>query len=213
MNQLLEIPTLTGILVRLEPLSEKHIDSLTSASMFDRSTYKYANVPEGYIGVEAYVRSLVEASKRGDTLPFAQVSIADNVVIGVTRYLNLRYREGATLPFAVEIGGTWLALFAQGSGANLEAKLLLMNHAFDNWAVERVDIKTDSRNLQARRAIEGLGAHFEGVLRSWQPSQVRGEEQLYRDSAMYSIIRSDWDTTREALTYRLQQKLASINQQ
>jgi RimJ/RimL family protein N-acetyltransferase len=78
-----------------------------------------------------------------------------------------------------------------------------MSHAFEVWGVARVDIKTDARNEQARRAIERLGARPEGVLRSWQPSLVPGEEGRLRDTAMYSVVAEEWPGVRDGLAARV----------
>jgi RimJ/RimL family protein N-acetyltransferase len=98
--------------------------------------------------------------------------------------VSLRTRDGDAAPYAVGIGGTWLAASAQRTGVNREAKLLLLTHAFDHWHVGRVEIQTDARNARSRAAISALGATFEGTLRNWQPSHVAGEEHRLRDSAM-----------------------------
>lgn len=79
-----------------------------------------------------------------------------------------------------------------------------MSHAFDTLRVARVDLKTDARNLRSRRALEALGATFEGVLRSWSMSWAPGEEELLRDSAMYSVIAPEWPAVRDRLAARLQ---------
>jgi RimJ/RimL family protein N-acetyltransferase len=79
----------------------------------------------------------------------------------------------------------------------------MLTHAFDVWKVQRLDLKTDERNRRSRRAIERLGARFDGVLRNWQPSQVVGEESLMRDSAIYSIVPTEWPPIRERLRSRL----------
>jgi RimJ/RimL family protein N-acetyltransferase len=107
------------------------------------------------------------------------------------------------VPYAVEIGGTWLAASAQRTGVNVEAKLLLLDQAFERWRVGRVDFKTDARNLRSRTAILALGARFEGVLANWQPSQAPGEEAALRDSALYAILATDWPDVRGALVARL----------
>jgi RimJ/RimL family protein N-acetyltransferase len=103
----------------------------------------------------------------------------------------------------VEIGWTWLAASAQGTGINTDAKLLLLRHAFETLGVARVDLKTDARNHRSRRAIEGLGATFEGVLRRWSPSWTPGEEGRLRDSAMYSFIDVEWPDREDRLRRRL----------
>ncbi len=78
-----------------------------------------------------------------------------------------------------------------------------MGHAFGSLRIARVDLKTDARKARSRRAIEALGATFEGVLRSWSMSWAPGEEGLLRDSAMYSVIAPEWDAVRNRLVARL----------
>jgi RimJ/RimL family protein N-acetyltransferase len=123
--------------------------------------------------------------------------------VGCTAYWDPRTWPGRDDLRAIEVGFTWLSASAQGSGINAEAKLLLMSHAFDVLQVARVDFKTDARNARSRRALEALGATFEGVLRSWSMSWAPGEEGLLRDSAMYSVIAPEWDAVRSRLTARL----------
>jgi RimJ/RimL family protein N-acetyltransferase len=200
----LEAPTLTGDVVRLEPLSARHVDDLLVASSEHRDTYGWTTVPEGRDEVERYVGTLLDAVAEGETLAFAQVRIADGRAVGVTRFLTLRYRNAiSTTPYAVEIGGTWLAASAQGTALNTEAKLLLLTHAFDVWDAGRVDLKTDARNERSRAAIEAIGATFEGVLRSWQPSHALDEDGQLRDSAIYSIVAAEWPDVRARLEDRL----------
>jgi len=148
----------------------------------------------------ARVEELLRDFDSGLIVPFAQVDATTNRVVGMTRFLTLRWRTGHTGPYAVEIGGTWLAASAQRSGINTEAKFLLLTHAFEVWNVARVDIKTDDRNERAKKAIARLGASFEGVLRHWQPSQVAGEESAYRNTAMYSITEEEWPAIASTLT-------------
>jgi RimJ/RimL family protein N-acetyltransferase len=194
---------LGGRLVRLEPLDESHVGELADAAAESRASYGYTLVPEGREAMAAHVRELLAVAARGEELPFAQIRVVDGRAVGLTRFLTLRRRPGETLPYAVEIGGTWLAGSAQRSGINLEAKRLLLEHAFERWHVGRVDLKTDARNARSRAAILALGVRFEGVLRHWQPSLVPGEEELLRDSALYSILPTEWPEVRELLTARL----------
>jgi RimJ/RimL family protein N-acetyltransferase len=199
----LDPPTLSGAIVRLEPLTVDHIDDLVAASGEARDTYGFTTVPEGRESVRRYVDWLLEQSANGEYVPFTQVRVRDGVAVGMTNYLTIRWAPDAQYPYAVEVGGTWLAHSAQRSGTNREAKLLLFTHAFEQWGVGRVDLKTDARNARSRAAIEGVGARFEAVLRSWQPSHVKGEEGQLRDSAIHSIVAADWPDVRDALAARL----------
>jgi RimJ/RimL family protein N-acetyltransferase len=198
-----QAPTLHGELVRLEPLSSSHVPELVNAAGSDRSTYGYTWVPAGREEMEYFVSTLLERNALGEQIPFAQIRLSDGRPIGCTSFLNLRRVEGHELPYAVEIGHTWLGREAQRTGINTEAKLLLFTHAFERWGVVRVDVKTDVRNERSRRAIEDMGARFEGVLRRWQPSYVPGEEGRFRDTAMYSVVREEWPEVRSGLERRL----------
>ena len=115
-------------------------------------------------------------------------------MVGCTRFLNPLWPLGREHPDEVEIGGTWLSTSAQRSAINTEAKLLLLTHAFETWHVQRVAICTDARNAQSRRAIERLGARFEGELRRHRRSTRAGEGTRLRDTATYAITIDDWPT-------------------
>ena len=196
--------TLVGQLVRLEPLSIQHELQLAEAAEEDRGSYAFTWVPRAPDMPEYIARHMARATA-GDLSPYAQIRVATGRAVGVTAYLNPRVLPETLAPFAVEIGCTWLAASAQGTGINVESKMLLLEHAFRVSAVQRVDLKTDARNARSRAAIAGLGATFEGVLRSWSESWASGEEGLLRDSAMFSILRSDWPTSRAHLEARVKQ--------
>jgi N-acetyltransferase len=202
MSFLAELPVLSGALVRLEPLTPAHQPDLAAAAEEDRASYAYTEVPRAAT-VGAYLAAHAERAAAGRMVPLAQVRQADGRAVGCSSYLDPRYWPGGPDLCAVEIGWTWLAASAQGTGINTEAKLLLLDHAFEKLRVARVDFKTDARNTRSRRALAGLGARFEGVLRAWSPSRVPGEEGRLRDSAMFSILAAEWPETRAWLSARL----------
>lgn len=199
------IPTLAGPYVRLEPLAPENIDALVLAANEDRSSYLYTNVFTNVDEATQYVDVMLTMWKSGEVVPFVQVDVARDRVVGVTRIMTIRRLNDSSMPYAVEIGGTWLAASSQRTGINTNAKLLLLEYAFTTLGVGRVDLKTDARNERSRAAITRIGATFEGVLRHWQPSMVPGEEGRLRDSAIFSILDTEWPDVRE----RLQSTLAS----
>lgn len=203
MSEPLRVHELVGEYVRLEPLSTAHVDELVAAATENTAAYGWTIVPSTRETMLDYVEVLLADQARGEIIAFAQISVAAGRAVGATRYLHIRRRPGDELPFAVEIGGTWLSGSAQRTAINSEAKLLLMTYAFEEWGVVRVDLKTDARNERSRNAMARIGATFEGVLRQWQPSQVAGEESLYRDSAMFSVTAADWPVVRDSLQSRL----------
>ena len=199
----LRVLTLAGRMVRLEPLGPDHADALAAAATEDRSSYGFTWVPGTRDEAVAYIETAAAERAAGTSIPFATVRLADDRVVGSTRFLNLRAwgRPGSNGdPDVAEIGATWLAGSAQRSPVNTEAKLLQLTHAFDVWGVERLELKTDARNDRSRAAIERLGARFEGVLRAYQPA---ADHPGARDTAMYSILAAEWPDVRTNLLARL----------
>jgi RimJ/RimL family protein N-acetyltransferase len=182
--------TLAGQLVRLEPLGRGHLDGLWAASR-DPRTWQWLSVVQPQTREE--LAEWLDEAIEGPYLPFATVLAAGDVA-GSTRYMNL-HPEYLT----VEIGWTWLAPSAWGTGANVEAKLLMLEQAFDRWGCRRVELKTDALNERSRGAMEALGATFEGVHRKHM--LVRGAEN--RDTAWYSLLDDEWPAVRERLLVRL----------
>ncbi|PYC75811.1 N-acetyltransferase [Streptomyces tateyamensis] len=195
-------PVLEGRLVRLEPLGRQHAAGLAAAAEQDRGEYHYTWVPRAH-EVEQYLDAQLERAAAGTLAPYAQVSLATGQVVGATAYLDPRSWTVGKLD-AVEVGFTWLAGSAQGTGVNAEAKYLLFRHAFEQWGVARLDLKTDARNARSRAAIASVGARFEGVLRNWSRSWAPGEEGLPRDSAIFSVTAAEWPECRAALELRLE---------
>ncbi|MCW2872215.1 GNAT family protein [Actinacidiphila oryziradicis] len=198
----LEGPVLEGALVRLEPLDHRHAPDLAVAAEEDRSSFGYTWVPTA-AEVGPYIEAQLTRAATGRLAPYAQVAKSSGRAVGATAYWEPRLWPVKGHLCAIEVGFTWLATSAQGTGLNTESKLLLFRNAFENWGAARVDLKTDARNSRSRAAIEGVGARFEGVLRNWSQSWAPGEDGRLRDSAMYSIIATEWPDCRARLEERL----------
>ncbi|WP_416975251.1 GNAT family N-acetyltransferase [Streptomyces sp. 4F14] len=195
-------PLPQGDFVRLEPLHRRRAAELAQAAEEDRGTYAYTWVPRP-ADLTAYLDLQLTRAAEGLISPYAQISASTGRAVGVTAYCEPRaWRDPGRLD-AVEVGHTWLAASAQGTGINAEAKLLLFRHAFEVWRVSRVDLKTDARNTRSRAAITAVGATLEGVLRNWSTSKYPGEEGELRDSAIFSITAEDWPGCRTRLEKRL----------
>ncbi|WP_435971621.1 GNAT family N-acetyltransferase [Streptomyces sp. Qhu_M48] len=204
----LEGPVLEGALVRLEPLGHHHAAGLAEAASENRATYGFTSVP-GPDEVGAYIDAQLGRAADGLLAPYAQVSAATGRVVGHTSFWDPRPWPAGEGLCAIEIGFTWLAASAQGTGVNTEAKYLLFRHAFEVWGVARVDLKTDARNARSRAAIASVGATFEGVLRNWGRSWAPGEEDRLRDSAVFSVVAEEWPERRAALEERLAARRAA----
>jgi N-acetyltransferase len=195
--------TLTGTHVQLEPLSLDHVHQLVVAANEDRSSYEWTPVPASVAGMTSYVTRLIADAAAGYVVPFAQRRLNDLRVVGCTRFMEIRYWSGRDLPDEVEIGGTWLAASAQRTPINTEAKLMLLTHAFEVWEVRRLAICTDERNARSREAIIRLGATFEGILRNYRASAVHDELGRSRNTAMHSILDTEWPAIKAKLEERL----------
>jgi RimJ/RimL family protein N-acetyltransferase len=190
---------LEGKTVRLEPLALTHVRALVDAASESRDTYRFADVPDGPVEMAAYVRSALDEP---GVLPFAIVS--GGRVVGTTRFLRMEHwsrldDRPPDVPHVADIGWTWLAASAQGTGVNTEAKFLMLRHAFETWRVFRVAIKVDVPNERSRRAVESLGAKLDGIRRA----ERLGGDGRVRDCAWYSIVRDEWPTVKERLEARL----------
>ena len=188
-----QAPKLEGRLVRLEPLELRHAEGLWDASR-DPRTWQWLSIvqPSTRRELDAWVADALASAEAGSDLPL--VTTSDERVVGSTRYLALRPEHRS-----VEIGWTWLHPSVWGMGVNVEAKLLMLRHAFEVWGCRRVELKTDALNARSRGAMEAFGATFEGVHRKHM--LVRGGEN--RDSAWYSVTDDDWPEVCAGLTARL----------
>lgn len=191
---LLDPVTLAGDLVRLEPLTRAHADALREAVRDGRVWELWCTSAPTPEGVEADIDAKLGLAARGLMLPFATRRLADDRVIGVTTFLN----PLPAIP-ALEIGYTWNAASARRTGTNTEAKLLMLRHAFGEWGVRRVAFRANWYNQPSRRAIERLGAEFEGRLRNDRVTR----DGLVTDTAQYSITDDQWPAVRRHLTHLL----------
>ena len=182
--------------MRLEPLAQRHADDLWEASR-DPRVWRWLPIvqpqtPRRVAGLDG--RRARRASTEGSTSRSRRCSPATGRAVGSTRFLALRPEHGS-----LEIGWTWLTPAAWGTGANAEAKLLQLEHAFDVLGCRRVEFKTDALNERARPALAALPAAFEGIHRKHM--LVRGGQN--RDSAWYSVVDDEWPVVREALRERV----------
>lgn len=188
-------PTLEGEIVRLEPLAPAHAGELREASR-DPRVWRWLPIVQPQTSEEwqAWLGAALDRTEAGLELAFATILRSTGRAVGSTRYLALRPEHRS-----LEIGWTWLTPSAWGTGANTEAKLLQLQHAFEVLGCRRVEFKTDALNERARPALAALPAVFEGIHRKHM--LVRGGES--RDSAWFSVIDDDWPAVRDALRARL----------
>jgi N-acetyltransferase len=169
-------PTLEGELVRMEPLAEGHREPLRTA-LADAAVWRW-----------------VKIDVSGDPALFATVRRADGAAIGSSRYLSFRPDD-----LGLEIGWTLVSRSAWGGGANSEAKLLMLEHAFEQLGCARVEFKTDALNERARAALAALPSRFEGIFHK----HMLMYGGRWRDSAWYAITDEEWPETKRQLRDRM----------
>lgn len=170
--------------VRLEPLSMHHFEALRPIAMAYPNLLQFSPSPFGTSEMlKEYMELAFKAQRTKSRYAFAIFDKQQSRFVGSTSYGNISIEHAR-----IEIGWTWIDKETQGTGLNKQCKLLLLSYAFETLAVERVEFKTDSRNLQSKRAIEKLGGTFEGTLRS----HTLMRDGFRRDTDYYSILRHEW---------------------
>ena len=186
--------TLEGTLVRLEPLEPRHAQ-LLAGPLADEEIWRLlvedGSTPEKLAG---FVARALDSEKTGGSLPFATVVRETDEAVGTTRFHAYEPAHRR-----VEIGYTVIARRWQRTGVNTEAKLLMLEHAFETLGVRRVELKTDALNARSRNAILRLGATEEGTLRQHTVTS-RGR---VRDSVYFSILADEWPAVRDRLRAKL----------
>jgi N-acetyltransferase len=186
--------TLEGHGIRLEPLLPEHQEALSAAAA-DGELWNlwFTSVPRPD-ETNGYIANALAGQRAGHMLPWVVRELATNTIVGTTRYHDV---VGSI--DRVEIGYTWYAARWQKSRVNTTCKLLLLAHAFDTLGCKVVGLRTDAFNFNSQRAIDGLGAKKDGILRHHQARR----DGTVRDSVMYSILVSEWPDVRRHLEFRL----------
>ena len=180
--------TLTGKLLRLEPLAEAHIPDLEYACKDPpdgrRTIWRYLLDSRSYRdgGMQRVVRELIERAAQGTDMPFAIIDMKSGHACGTTRFMEIQPENRV-----VEIG-TWIGLDFEREGINLESKYLMLKHAFGPLNAMRVQFKIDHRNYASLDAIERIRATREGIARN----HIILHDGTPRSSVIYSILDNEW---------------------
>jgi RimJ/RimL family protein N-acetyltransferase len=185
---------LRGTLVSLEPLQREHVPAFAAAGLHPELWRLQPRPVRTEADMAAYVEQALQDQERGVSLPFVIVRRADGAVIGSTRYMDV-----APAHRRLEIGATWLDPRVQRTGANVEAKLLLLQHAFEALRMQKVVFKTETLNTQSRQALLALGAVEEGTFRR----HLLADDGRPRDMVYFSILDGEWPRVRTHLQERL----------
>lgn len=183
--------------IRLEPLGPEHHDGLVAAAA-DGELWKlwFTSVPDA-AGTQPYIADALKGQREGHMLPWAVRDLSDGAIVGSTRYHDM-----VPAIDRVEIGYTWYAARCQKGHVNTTCKLMLLAHAFETLGGKVVGLRTDNFNFVSQRAIEGIGAKKDGVLRHHQARR----DGTVRDTVLYSILATEWPDVKRHLELRLNQR-------
>ena len=194
-NGLFELPN-----VQLVELNQSHIAELWQYAKDERLWEHYTfRKMENEPKFGSFINhSLLEAS-HGREFTFAIIDRSTGRLSGTTSFLDIQPASRS-----LEIGRTWLATYLHGSGFNASCKFLLLRFCFEELGLIRVFFKTDSNNLRSQKAMEKIGAKYEGTLRN---HMIR-EDGTFRHSAYYSIIESEWGEVKHILREQSERRIS-----
>ncbi len=185
--------TLRGEWVQLEPLTINHREELHLAAQ-DESIWTYCGSSAFAARFDAWFTQAIDRSKTHEHFAYVVRRLTDRKIIGSTRYYDISLEH-----HRLTIGYTWYVPEVWGTCVNPECKYLLLNNAFENLQVNRVEFTVDARNTRSRAAVKKLGATEEGILRR----HMLLENGIHRDTVVYSIIKPEWDQLKQQLQQRL----------
>ncbi|HBK90648.1 MAG TPA: GNAT family N-acetyltransferase [Parvularcula sp.] len=185
--------TLENIFVRLEPLEERHREPLRAAGE-DPELWRFAVINQHGANFDAWMDDRLNATRQGPDLTFAVIDKATSAAVGSSSYLGvvLAHRR-------LEIGWTWYQRRCWAGAVNPSCKRLLMGHGFEALGLNRIELKLDATNTRSWNAVERLGAKYEGTFRH----HMAMPDGRLRDSAYFSVLRSEWPAVKAGLDARL----------
>ncbi|MCB0535192.1 MAG: GNAT family N-acetyltransferase [Lewinellaceae bacterium] len=189
---------LNGTLVQLAPLKTDHFDALLEVAADKRIWTHYTLDGSKAERLRSALNDGLLEWQKGTQFPFVIVEKSSNRLIGSTRLLELQQVHRK-----LEIGWTWLHPDYWGTAINLECKLLLLTFCFETLGATRVQLRTDENNLRSWKAIEKIGARFEGILRH----DLIRDDGSHRNSAYFSIIEPEWKQVKLQLSEKLRSKM------
>lgn len=192
---------LEGQKVVLQPLTHKHFDTLIPLAKDPRIWEYYGRNGADDTVIRQFLQEGLDLKQKGKHYPFVVFDKESGNTIGTTRYGDIN-----TAHKTLEIGWTWYVPSVWGKGYNEECKLLLLSHAFEALGANRVQLKTAHFNKRSQRAIERIGATYEGTLRN---HMINGDGSP-RHTAMFSIIKEEWEDRKQKLQQMITDKYAAL---
>lgn len=189
--------TLSGNMVRLEPLEPDHVAPLMEIALSHPHVFRFTSTPATPEQQEPYFSRAFKGRETGSVYPFVIILQETGRVVGTSRFSDILWQHKNC-----ELGYTWIDPALHGTAVNVESKYLMLSYLFEELSWLRVQIHTDTRNVRSQNAIRALGAEYEGILRA----HMIVKDGFVRDSMVFSVIYSDWPRVKHHLEQRLQKK-------
>jgi RimJ/RimL family protein N-acetyltransferase len=182
--------------VLLRPLSVTDDEHLLHYALHEQDTWRYSShAAFGSEGLSEYISYALAARAKGNEYPFIVFDKLTGKYAGCTRFYDIQ-----PLGQSLQLGFTWYGEQFRGTGLNKHCKFLLLQFAFEELGMERVEFRADARNERSIAAMKSIGCTVEGILRSHFPLREGGR----RDSIVLSILKNEWEN---GVKQRLQERL------
>ncbi|HSC52333.1 MAG TPA: GNAT family protein [Phnomibacter sp.] len=170
--------------VQLRPLTPNDYELLLPFALQEPTLWDYSPWPIAGAGpFKEYIETACKGMQLGESLAFVVFDKKTNAIAGSTRFYDIQHKAQS-----VQIGYTWYGKAFQGTGINVHCKYLMLQFAFENWNIERVEFRADMRNARSIAAMKKIGCVEEGIQRSAVPSNLGGR----RSSIILSILKDEW---------------------
>ena len=170
--------------VQLRPLQESDFNHLLTFALNEPELWTYSFISgAGEAGLEQYIRIATENRTAGKEYPFIIFDKQANRYAGSTRFYDIQPSHDCA-----QLGFTWYGSAFHRTGLNRHCKWLLLNFAFEEWKLERLEFRADARNQRSINAMKAIGCREEGILRS----HMALPDGSRRDSIVLSILRNEW---------------------
>jgi N-acetyltransferase len=184
--------------VLLRPLAHTDFENLLPFALNEPDTWQYSLVSaSGHEGMKNYINSALEQKQLQKEYPFIVFDKRTNTYAGCTRFYDIQLNYST-----LQLGYTWYGKNYRGTGLNKNCKLLLLQFAFEQLNMVRVEFRADNNNETSKAAMKSIGCIEEGVLRNHMPTATGGR----RDSIILSILKTEWEA---GVKNRLLEKISS----
>ncbi|HSH66937.1 MAG TPA: GNAT family N-acetyltransferase, partial [Bacteroidia bacterium] len=147
--------------VLLRPLQTDDFQHLKQFAIHEPELWKYSiTTVAGEENLTRYIQDTINLRTNEKEYPFIVFDKRTQQYAGSTRYYDIQLANKT-----LQLGYTWYGKKFQGTGLNKHCKYLLLQFAFEQMGMERVEFRADNNNEKSIAAMKSIGCTVEGVLR------------------------------------------------